>query len=171
MTARWSGAARKPKAKAQRWRVVSMSNVGGFPTALGGQSPKGMFSRVLVTRTSVVEASSRHSGTATEERRKAVTRRSVQRTRRVLTWNGVGSHSRARQRCYGQAKAARLAQAPRLQVSIDFRWPFNRVQKSRSWKARGISSVVGVNRAHGISGSRLSGQGAVTRGLPGPAAG
>jgi len=120
MTARWSGAARKPKAKAERWRAVSMSNVGGFPTALGGQSPKGMFSRVLVARTSVVEASSRHSGTATEERRKAVTRRSVQRTRRVLTWNGVGGHSRARQRCYGQAKAARPAQAPRLQCPAIF---------------------------------------------------
>lgn len=126
MTARWSGAARKPKAKAQRWRAVSMSNVGGFPTALGGQSPKGMFSRVLVTRTSVVEAISRHSGTATEERRKAVTRRGVQRTRRVLTWNGVGGHSRARQRCYGQAKAERPAQAPRSTMSSDFRWLFDR---------------------------------------------
>lgn len=49
MTARWSGAAGRQEAKAESWRAVSMSNVGGFTTALGGQSPKGMFSRVLVT--------------------------------------------------------------------------------------------------------------------------
>jgi len=50
MTARWSGAAQKVTGASQpHKRAVSMRNVGGFPTALGGQSPKGMFSRVLVT--------------------------------------------------------------------------------------------------------------------------
>jgi hypothetical protein len=43
MTARWSGAARTRKAKAPGGKAVSRSNVGGFPTALGGQSPEEVF--------------------------------------------------------------------------------------------------------------------------------
>jgi len=50
MTARWSGAVQRGAwCEPAHPRTVSKSNVGGFPTALDGQSPKGMFSRVLVT--------------------------------------------------------------------------------------------------------------------------
>jgi hypothetical protein len=51
MTARWSGACPGHMAESLCARWVSMSNVGGFPTAVGGQSPDVVFSTwVLVTR-------------------------------------------------------------------------------------------------------------------------
>ena len=72
MTARWSGVFLEP----QRRRCASEEDLEGerpwFPQALDGQSPKRMFLlRVLVTRTSVVEMSSKHPGDAPKECRKA----------------------------------------------------------------------------------------------------
>jgi hypothetical protein len=72
MTARWSGVyhERRPD-RPGSWRISNLS-AGGFPTALGGESPKKVFSRrVLVSETSVVEADSKHRGGASKESREA----------------------------------------------------------------------------------------------------
>jgi hypothetical protein len=73
MTARWSGVFRgERRRRCAPWRI-SKRNAGGFPTALGGQSPKRVFlRRVLVSETSVVEADSKHLGGASKESRKAL---------------------------------------------------------------------------------------------------
>jgi hypothetical protein len=71
MTARWSGVLANEGGDAPFGRI-SKQNAGGFPTALGGQSPESVFSRrVLVSETSVVEADSKHLGGASKESRKA----------------------------------------------------------------------------------------------------
>jgi hypothetical protein len=71
MTARWSGVPANEGGDAPFGRI-SKRNAGGFPTALGGQSPESVFSRrVLVSETSVVEADSKHLGGASKESRKA----------------------------------------------------------------------------------------------------
>jgi hypothetical protein len=72
MTERWSGVFLARNGNVAPARRISKANAGGFPQALGGQSPKMVFLlRVLVTRTSVVEMGSKHLGGAPKECRKA----------------------------------------------------------------------------------------------------
>jgi len=101
MTARWSGVFPERSGNVAKTERISKANAGGFPQVLGGQSPKRVFLlRVLVTRTSVVEMSSKHLGDAPKECRKArevsgavrqqapLTRAVAKQQRRRPTWTG-----------------------------------------------------------------------------------
>jgi len=114
MTARWSGVyhERRPD-RPGSWRI-SKRSAGGFPTALGGESPKRVFSRrVLVSETSVVETDSKHRGGASKESREASRGAHRRATgRREARTGPIVIHFA--QRCDGSKDAERRKASPRL---------------------------------------------------------
>jgi hypothetical protein len=141
MTARWSGVVRgsaAPRASALQ-KAISMSNVGGFPTALGGQSPEVMFRHGCSWReTSVVETDSRHLGAATEGWLQGRTRRRVERRRRPVTRNGVHGHCPPQKGAPGKQRS-KGRRRPLGDGSAKTSWSVFE-PKSNSWKARGVLS-------------------------------
>jgi hypothetical protein len=113
MTARWSGVFRgERRRRCAPWRI-SKRNAGGFPTALGGQSPKRVFlRRVHVSETSVVEADSKHLGGASKESRKALRGAHRQATGRQKGPDGAPCHSL-------RARVRRLVEAERRIRALD----------------------------------------------------
>jgi len=161
MTARWSGVyhERRPD-RPGSWRI-SKRSVGGFPTALGGESPKKVFSRrVLVSETSVVETDSKHRGGASKESREASRGAHRRATgRREARTGPIVIHFA--QRCQGLQDAERrrashsmdaACKSLALRSSLGGRSPGGRLNP---WKARGISIPGGAKHAARDARSRL----------------
>jgi len=129
MTARWSGVSheRRPDGL-DRGGSRSLAPA-GFPTALGGQSPKKVFSRrVLVSETSVVETDSKHPGGASKESREASrgAHRLATGSREARTGPIVIYFA---QRCHGLQDAERRRVSPR------------RIRPADSWSLRRASAA------------------------------
>jgi hypothetical protein len=114
MTARWSGAVLgRNGGDAASPGLVSRSNAGGFPTALGGRVSKGdVRARVLVTRNVGCRSGFEASWRCTRGTPQGLTRCRVERRVRPPVWMRPLVISLA-EGCYGNATVERPAQAPR----------------------------------------------------------
>jgi hypothetical protein len=141
--------------------TISTPSAGGFPTALGQESPKKVFlRRVLVSETSVVETDSKHRGGASEESREASrgAHRRATGSREARTGPIVIHFA---QRCQGLRCAERrrashsmdaACEQSALRSSLGGRSPGSRLDP---WKARGVSIPGGAKHASRDARSRL----------------
>jgi hypothetical protein len=170
MTARWSGAARTSRREPKRRGAVSKSNAGGFSTALDCQSPKWVFPAgardVNVGCRNGFEASCRH-GRGTPRGDTRTRRRAIERTYRSgRDWPGLTT----RQGCSGQAKVARLAQAPRGWCPAN-QLAYPRAKSRIRGRRAGSFSWRALTRLFGEKGPGSASAGAAIRGLSGLLAG